>query len=59
MLAGMPLALGSSWGVMTIVPMTAVVVWRLLDEERFLVKNLSGYAEYQERVQYRLVPFIW
>ena len=29
------------------------------DEERFLVRNLPGYPEYQGRVRYRLIPFIW
>ncbi len=59
LLLGMPLALGSSWGVVTLIPITAVIVWRLLDEERFLAKNLLGYAEYENKVKYRLVPFVW
>ncbi len=42
MLLGVPLALGSWWGLFTIVPITIVIVWRLLDEEQFLVKTLSG-----------------
>ncbi len=59
MLAGVPLALGSWWGLLTLIPMTLVIVWRLLDEERFLAQNLSGYQEYTQRVRYRLLPFIW
>jgi protein-S-isoprenylcysteine O-methyltransferase Ste14 len=59
MLLGVPLALGSWWGLLTIIPMTLVIVWRLLDEEQFLAKKLSGYSEYQNKVRYRLVPFIW
>jgi protein-S-isoprenylcysteine O-methyltransferase Ste14 len=59
MLYGIPLALGSWWGVLVNVPMTVAIVWRLLDEERFLVKNLKGYAEYRERVRYRLIPRMW
>jgi protein-S-isoprenylcysteine O-methyltransferase Ste14 len=39
--------------------MTAAVIWRLLDEERFLVGKLAGYAEYREMVKYRLAPFVW
>jgi protein-S-isoprenylcysteine O-methyltransferase Ste14 len=39
--------------------MALVIVWRLLDEEKFLVKNLSGYSEYKKQVRYRLLPFIW
>jgi protein-S-isoprenylcysteine O-methyltransferase Ste14 len=41
------------------IPMTMVLVWRLLDEEKFLTRNLSGYSEYRDRVRYRLAPFIW
>jgi len=59
LLLGTPLALGSWWGVLTIIPIMAVIVWRLLDEERFLVKNLPTYAEYKAKVKYRLIPFIW
>lgn len=56
---GIPLALGSWWGLLTFVPLTLLIVWRILDEERFLVNNLSGYAEYQSRVKYHLIPFVW
>jgi protein-S-isoprenylcysteine O-methyltransferase Ste14 len=59
LLLGTPLALGSWWGVLTIVPITAVIIWRLLDEERFLAKSLPGYVEYEKKVKYRLVPLIW
>jgi protein-S-isoprenylcysteine O-methyltransferase Ste14 len=59
MLFGIPLALSSWWGLFTILPITAVLVWRLLEEEKFLTKNLAGYSEYQNQVRYRLLPFIW
>jgi protein-S-isoprenylcysteine O-methyltransferase Ste14 len=59
MLAGIPLALGTWWGLVTIIPMTIVLVWRLLDEEKFLARNLAGYSEYQRKVRYHLLPFIW
>lgn len=59
MLLGMPLAMGSCWGELAAIPMMAAIVWRLLDEEKFLAKNLVGYLEYQKKVKYRLVPFIW
>jgi protein-S-isoprenylcysteine O-methyltransferase Ste14 len=59
MLVGVPLALGSLWGLLTIVPMVIVLVARLLDEEKFLAKNLAGYSEYQSRVRSRLLPLIW
>jgi protein-S-isoprenylcysteine O-methyltransferase Ste14 len=59
MLVGVPLALGSLWGLVAIVPMTVVLVARLLDEERFLARNLAGYCEYQSKVRYHLFPLIW
>jgi protein-S-isoprenylcysteine O-methyltransferase Ste14 len=59
MLIGVPLALGSLWGMLAIVPMTVVLVARLLDEEEFLAKNLAGYSEYENKVRYRLLPLIW
>ena len=59
MLVGVPLALGSLWGLVAIVPMTVVLVARLLDEEKFLAKNLAGYCEYQGKVKYHLLPLIW
>ena len=58
-LIGTPLALGSYWGFLPLVLMTPVLIWRLLDEERFLAKNLPGYTEYQKKVLYRLVPHVW
>jgi protein-S-isoprenylcysteine O-methyltransferase Ste14 len=58
-LLGTPLALGSWWGFAPIAAMMPFLIWRLIDEERFLAKNLPGYTEYQKRVRYRLVPFVW
>jgi protein-S-isoprenylcysteine O-methyltransferase Ste14 len=55
----MPLALGSWWGVLVLAPSVLVLVWRILDEEKFLHKNLSGYTQYTEKVRYRLVPHVW
>lgn len=59
MLIGAPLALGSWWGLLAIVPMIIVLVFRLIDEEKFLAKNLAGYSDYQGKVRHRLVPLIW
>jgi protein-S-isoprenylcysteine O-methyltransferase Ste14 len=56
---GMPLSLGSLWGLLVIALMLPALIWRLLNEENFLVKNLPGYAEYQNTVRHRLVPFLW
>lgn len=58
-LLGTPLALGSYWGLAVLGAMLPFLLWRLFDEERFLAKKLPGYREYQKRVRYRLVPFVW
>jgi protein-S-isoprenylcysteine O-methyltransferase Ste14 len=59
LLAGTPLALGSYWGLLTLVPMGASIVWRLLDEEAFLTKQLPGYDAYRRKTRHRLVPRVW
>jgi protein-S-isoprenylcysteine O-methyltransferase Ste14 len=59
MLCFVPLALGSWWGLFFVFPMFVVIVSRLLDEEKFLSKNLPDYKEYLQKTRYRLVPFIW
>jgi protein-S-isoprenylcysteine O-methyltransferase Ste14 len=53
---GMPLALGSWYGLFGILILLPVLTWRLLDEERFLTRNLKGYAEYTSNVRWRLIP---
>jgi protein-S-isoprenylcysteine O-methyltransferase Ste14 len=59
MLAGIPIALGSWWGLLLVIPMAAAIVWRLIDEEKFLAANLPGYSEYLREVRYRLAPMVW
>jgi protein-S-isoprenylcysteine O-methyltransferase Ste14 len=59
MLLGVPVALGSWWGVLVFIAIIPAVMWRLLDEEKFLARNLPGYAEYQDRVRFRLLPLVW
>jgi protein-S-isoprenylcysteine O-methyltransferase Ste14 len=45
-------------GFLPLLPAFAGIVWRLLDEERFLLRNLPGYADYCRTTRYRLVPAI-
>ena len=59
MLLGIPLALGSWWAFIFIILLFAAIVWRLLEEERFLSKNLPGYTAYRQKVRYRLIPYVW
>jgi len=57
-LLGTPPALGSWWGLLPVVLLAAVIIWRLLDEEAVLTRRLPGYAAYRRSVRWRLVPGI-
>jgi protein-S-isoprenylcysteine O-methyltransferase Ste14 len=59
MLVGVPIALGSWWGLLMVIPIMLVIIIRLFAEEGFLLKNLTGYREYQSKVKYRFIPLIW
>jgi protein-S-isoprenylcysteine O-methyltransferase Ste14 len=59
LMLGIPLALGSWWGLALLVPMAGAIIFRLLDEEKFLSANLPGYPDYLGKVKSRLIPGIW
>lgn len=59
LMLGVPLALGSYWGLVFVIPGLIVLVVRILDEEKMLTAELAGYADYTRRVRYRLVPLLW
>jgi protein-S-isoprenylcysteine O-methyltransferase Ste14 len=59
MVIGIPLALGSWWGLVVLAITIPVLAWRILDEEKLLEKDLTGYKEYEQKVRYRLVPYLW
>jgi len=54
-----PPALGSLWALGFAVALCSVILARLLEEERYLSRNLAGYDEYCRKVRYRLIPFVW
>jgi protein-S-isoprenylcysteine O-methyltransferase Ste14 len=56
---GMSLALGSYWGLIASVLTILGLVWRLLDEEKFLAENLPGYTEYCAKVHWHLIPEVF
>jgi protein-S-isoprenylcysteine O-methyltransferase Ste14 len=58
-LLGTPLALGSYWGLLIFVAVIPLLIWRLIDEEKLLTRELEGYRQYQQRVRYRLIPRVW
>jgi protein-S-isoprenylcysteine O-methyltransferase Ste14 len=59
LMIGIPLALGSYWGLLFVIPGLAILATRILDEEKVLTQQLAGYRDYAERVHYRLVPYVW
>ncbi len=59
LLLATPFALGSWVAIPLAVAVILVIVVRLLEEEKFLMANLDAYAEYLQKVRYRLIPFIW
>jgi protein-S-isoprenylcysteine O-methyltransferase Ste14 len=59
LMVGMPLWLGSyAAALLALVPIGLIAV-RIVFEERFLRRELTGYIAYLERVRYRLIPFVW
>ncbi len=59
MMVGIPIALGSYWGLVFVVPGLIVLASRIRDEEKLLQKDLDGYREYTQKVRYRLLPGMW
>ena len=55
----MPIILGSWYALIVFAFYPAIIVVRLKDEEALLARELSGYAAYQQKVKYRILPFIW
>jgi protein-S-isoprenylcysteine O-methyltransferase Ste14 len=54
-----PVALGSYWGLIPVAAIPLALVFRILNEEKVLCKDLPGYKEYCLETRYRLIPFIW
>jgi protein-S-isoprenylcysteine O-methyltransferase Ste14 len=59
MMAGMPLALGSYWALLFLIPGITLLGIRIHDEEKMLVEELAGYQQYTTTVRYRMLPLIW
>ncbi|MBE6943179.1 MAG: isoprenylcysteine carboxylmethyltransferase family protein [Ruminococcaceae bacterium] len=54
-----PLVLGSWYALIAFAFYPAIIIVRLRDEEKLLTRELPGYAEYKQKVRYRIIPFIW
>ena len=54
-----PVVLGSWYALIVFAFYPAIIIVRLKDEEDLLTRELSGYAEYKQKVKYRIIPFVW
>ena len=54
-----PLVLGSWYALIAFAFYPAIIIARLLDEEKLLTKELAGYDTYKQKVKYRIIPFVW
>lgn len=54
-----PIALGSFWALIPFLFLPILLVFRILNEEKVLLKELPGYKEYCQKIHYRLIPLIW
>ena len=59
MFVSIPLILGSLWALIIFGIYPLLIVLRIQNEEQVLAKGLAGYTDYQKRVRWRLIPFIW
>ncbi|MCP3477267.1 isoprenylcysteine carboxylmethyltransferase family protein [Bradyrhizobium sp. CCGUVB1N3] len=56
---GVPLLVGSWWGVAMVPLFLVLLAIRIRIEERTLIQGLPGYADYALRVRHRLLPGVW
>lgn len=54
-----PVILGSWWSLLCILPYIGVIAVRIKNEEKVLEERLDGYLAYENRVKYRMIPFLW
>lgn len=59
MFLGIPLALGSWWGLLLVLAIVPILMLRVVDEEKMLRGELKGYETYMHDVRYRLLPGVW
>lgn len=59
MLLGIPVSLASWRGALVLLALLPALAWRLIDEERLLVRDLEGYSDYRRNVRWRLIPYVW
>ena len=56
---GIPLLLGSWYGLLAVPVFMIGIARRAVSEERLLCRELAGCSEYMKRVRHRLIPGVW
>lgn len=59
MFLSMPLILGSWWALALFAIYPLLIIKRIRNEEQVLASGLKGYTDYQQRVRWRLIPWVW
>ena len=59
MFLGVPMLLGSVYGILTGAILSFLLVGRIIGEEKMLTEELEGSLDYKNKVKYRLIPFVW
>ena len=55
----MPLVLGSLISFLIMLLYIPIIAKRIRNEEKVLEEGLDGYIEYEKKVRYRMIPFVW
>jgi protein-S-isoprenylcysteine O-methyltransferase Ste14 len=59
MFLSMPLVLGSPISFIIMLGYIPLIAKRIRNEEKILAAGLHGYKDYQTRIKYKVIPFIW
>ena len=54
-----PLILGSFVSFIVFLGYPVIIAVRISNEEKVLTEQLKGYAEYKQKVKYKIIPFVW
>lgn len=55
----MPFVLGSVFSFLILLLYIPIIRKRIKNEEKVLEQGLKGYPEYEKKVKYRIIPYIW
>ena len=58
-LLSIPLILKSLYGFYIFLIFPLILIIKIKNEEKFLIKELKGYSAYKLKVKYKLIPYIW